>query len=131
MRAVTLTRAFSSEAFTIGMLQIKGLQHDPIFTLENPWLNNKRSISCIPTGVYKTVPFSGTKYNSVYQLLNVPSRSYILIHSGNFERNTSGCLLLGLGASYIGDEFGVTSSKKAVEYFKGLIGDHPFELIIN
>ncbi|MEI6140292.1 MAG: DUF5675 family protein [Mariniphaga sp.] len=66
-------------------------------TLELPWLNNQRSISCIPTGSYSVVKRTSDKYGTHFQLLNVPDRSMILIHSGNYYTQTQGCILVGSG----------------------------------
>ena len=66
-------------------------------TLELPWLNNQRLISCIPTGTYSVVKRISEKYGTHFQLLNVPDRSMILIHSGNYFSQTQGCILIGSG----------------------------------
>jgi hypothetical protein len=60
-------------------------------------LNNQRSISCIPTGTYSVVKRTSDKYGTHFQLLNVPDRSMILIHSGNYFSHTLGCILVGSG----------------------------------
>ncbi len=64
-------------------------------TLELPWLNNQRLISCIPTGTFSVVKRTSEKYGTHFQLLNVPDRSMILIHSGNYYSQTQGCILIG------------------------------------
>lgn len=133
MIKVKLTRSFHTPGVTLGMLQIEGADHAPIYTLENPWKNNKPWISCIPTGLYQCRPFSGKKYPDVYEVIGVEDRSAILIHWGNWERNTNGCILLGLASGPIKSAPGlpaVQSSKKAVEYFKRLIGPQEFILEI-
>jgi len=130
LTTVSITRGYSSNNVTIGILQIKGIDHDPIYTLENPWKFNRPSISCIPIGEYECEPFSGAKYKAVYQVKDVKNRTYILIHSGNLPKDTSGCILLGLSAGRIGSEAAVLESRKAVEYFKGLIGKRDFTLHI-
>lgn len=64
-------------------------------TLEKPWRDNKRYISCIPAGLYKCVKHSGIKFKNVWILLDVPDRDTILIHNGNFITDTDGCILVG------------------------------------
>lgn len=66
------------------------------YTLELPWKNNSREISCIPTGTYDVVPRFTKKYKNHFHVLNVPKRSYVLLHHGNFPKNTLGCILCGL-----------------------------------
>jgi len=130
MQTVTLTRAYKTGDVTLGMLQIKDLDHDPIYTLENPWLGNQDWISCIPTGTYECVPYSSEKYPDVYKVVFVKDRDDILFHWGNYERNTAGCILLGLGSMPMKDEPAIQRSKDAVKYFRSLMGDERFILVI-
>ncbi len=63
--------------------------------------------TCIPEGTYdikfRTVGGFHTKYKSRYgnahhgmlELQNVPGFQYILIHAGNTDESTSGCLIVG------------------------------------
>lgn len=115
---------------TMGMVTVSGRFHKPIFTLENPWLDNKQFMSCIPVGTYHCVPYSGTKYKGVYKVLNVPDRKDILIHWGNWEKDTMGCILLGFGAGMLSRKPAVTNSKIAVKYFKDVLDYQPFDLVI-
>ena len=70
-------------------------------TLENPYLNNQRNISCIPEGQYKvrlrTARESATKDYLHLLVQDVPDRSLILFHSGNTAKDTRGCVLVGIG----------------------------------
>lgn len=126
---ITLTRSFQNNKATLGMLKIDGITHDPIFTLENP-LRHTSFDSCIPTGNYKCEPFSGSLFHNVWIVKDVPGRSAILIHPGNTERDTLGCILLGLGAGAMKDEPCVTQSRLAIEYFRKLVEDHSFDLVV-
>jgi hypothetical protein len=91
-------------------------------TLELPWLDNKRRISCIPKGLYHTIKHQSPKYGECFWLTNVKDRSGILIHHGNFaasknprtgKPDTLGCILPGQAFADIdGDGYtDVTSSK--------------------
>jgi hypothetical protein len=78
-------------------------------TLELTWKDNKKSVSCIPKGVYEARKRSGDesgkyKYQHI-EILDVPDRSLILIHVGNFPKNSKGCLLLGntRAFNFVGD----------------------------
>jgi len=64
-------------------------------TLENPWLNNRQYISCIPSGVYRIRrgDFKGRYPN--FELLKVPNRWAIEFHRGNTIKDTMGCILVG------------------------------------
>jgi len=86
-----------TEESTIGKLFING----ELFcdTLENPYINNERNISCIPAGQYKVrlrLARESATRNYLHLLVQeVPSRSYILFHRGNTAKDTRGCILVG------------------------------------
>ena len=86
-----------TENSTIGKLFING----EFFcdTLENPYINNERNISCIPAGEYKVrlrlARESATRDYLHLLVQEVPSRSYILFHRGNTAKDTRGCILVG------------------------------------
>jgi len=65
------------------------------FTLELPDLNNQSNISCIPDGQYKVKKYDSPSKGNVILLENVPNRTYIEIHAGNFTRQILGCILVG------------------------------------
>jgi len=67
------------------------------YTLELPWKDNQRRVSCIPTGIYEVIAHNAPNYPKAtsYWLQNVPNRSEILIHYGNFHKDTKGCILPG------------------------------------
>lgn len=84
---------------TIGTLYINAERFCD--TLENPWLNNKRNISCIPEGSYKVrlrlARESATRDYLHLLVQDVPNRDWILFHRGNTAKDTSGCILVGSG----------------------------------
>jgi len=127
---VTLTRSFKTNGVTMGMLTVEGQDHDPIFTLENPWQDNRPYISCIPEDSYACKPYNGTKYKDVYLVEGVPNRTGILFHSGNVETDTNGCILLGLSAGKLKDEPAVLKSRDAMTLLRLLLGKESFILII-
>ena len=88
-----------TEKSTIGRLFINGESFCD--TLENPWIDNQRSISCIPKGNYKVrlrlARESATRDYLHLLVQDVPNRDYILFHRGNTAKDTSGCILVGKG----------------------------------
>ena len=86
MKTVYLLRTRTSDQGTEGMLITDGFMCK---TLELPWRENQRSISCIPSGEYKVVIRQSPKYGSVYWVTKVPNRSWILIHAGNWSGDTN------------------------------------------
>ena len=64
-------------------------------TIELEWKNNARRISCIPVGTYTVVKRTTNRYGNHFHLINVPNRSMILIHSGNYYSDSLGCIIVG------------------------------------
>jgi hypothetical protein len=63
--------------------------------LELPWRNNERKVSCIPEGAYKLVRRNSPRFGDHFHVLDVPNRTFILIHHGNYTSDIEGCLLVG------------------------------------
>lgn len=103
-------------------------------TLELPWIYNKPNISCIPEGSYLCkYTYSPRFLKRTYEVLNVPNRSGIRIHSANFSRDLKGCIALGDDVSDI-DRDGlrdVTNSKKTIARFEKMLEHKPFLLVIH
>lgn len=64
-------------------------------TLELPWKDNKRNESCIPVGAYLVKKVISPTFGECFEVTSVEERSAILIHAGNFKRDTRGCILPG------------------------------------
>lgn len=71
------------------------------FTCELPWLNNEPDKSCIPAGTYQVIKHSTAAHPHTWELLGVPGRSGILIHNGNTEKDSLGCIVVGNRTSEI------------------------------
>ena len=102
-------------------------------TLENPFLNNQRNISCIPKGHYKVrlrlARESATRDYLHLLVQDVPDRSYILFHRGNTAKDTRGCILVGLSS----EQNAVYNSKNAMDQLMQEIiklGGENIELLI-
>jgi len=95
-----LIRDTFSEKSTIGELFLNGERICD--TLENPWLDNQRNISCIPEGEYKVrlrLPRESATREYIHLLIkDVPNRDFILVHRGNYPSQTQGCVLVGLSS---------------------------------
>lgn len=119
-----LKRTQSNEKGTFGVLSINDIPF--CVTLEETWLDNQNQISCIPAGKYDVIAYSGTKYKNVWLVQEVPNRSAILIHWGNTEKNTAGCLLMG---SEFDGQGGILGSMKAIDRLRKVL-PKKFELEI-
>jgi len=94
-----IRNTFSDES-TIGELFLNGERF--CYTLELPYRDNQRSISCIPAGEYnvrlRLARESATRDYLHLLVQEVPNRSYILFHRGNTAKDTRGCILVGQGS---------------------------------
>jgi hypothetical protein len=94
---LNLYRVQSDSKGTLGILK---LTNELIcYTLELPYLNNQRNISCIPAGEYNCVRVKSPRFGDVFEVVNVKGRSNILIHKGNWITDIQGCILVGLQQS--------------------------------
>tara|TARA_R110000782_G_C14689570_1_gene400987 strand:- start:39 stop:443 length:405 start_codon:yes stop_codon:yes gene_type:complete len=116
-----LFRIFKDEKQTLGEIQIGDLS---LFTLELPDLNNdgidnnEVRKSCIPEGVYRVKKHNSPKFGKTFWVKDVPGRSAILIHPGNYHYHTLGCILVGLDQEDLNGDGLIDnkSSKKAMEF---------------
>ena len=148
-KSLTLIREYKEEA-TLGFLKDSD-GNDLCRTLERPNLSNakddpKTSVnesSCIPEGIYLCKRYSSAKYDKTWEVIGVPGRSKILIHSANTVDQLLGCIatvttivdgyiLHPKGQYSIQPEkrwFG-SSSKDAFNKLSKFIGDEDFMLTI-
>ncbi|HQU66547.1 MAG TPA: DUF5675 family protein [Flavobacteriaceae bacterium] len=97
---LVLTRVYKRGG-TNGTLTLNG--HFVCFTIELPWKENQKNVSCIPEGTYELKARHSKKFNNHLQIMDVPNRSCILLHPANDAvKELSGCiapvnLLTGIG----------------------------------
>lgn len=126
---LTLKRISQSENGTFGVLLKNNI---PLcVTLEDPWNDNKKNISCIPNGTYKAFSYNGTKYKNVWILDNVEDRYAILIHQGNTIQDTRGCILVGQRYGELDDKPAVLGSRLALNSLRKILPSHFDIKIIN
>lgn len=89
-----LTRRSSTPQGTLGELT-DGQGNHVCFTCELPWDANLPDKSCVPIGTYTVIPHNSSAHPDVWELQNVPGRSGILIHNGNTEKDSLGCIIVG------------------------------------
>jgi len=94
MKVITLKRISHTEGATFGTLIYRMIPF--CVTLELPWRDNERNISCIPEGIYTcNLRMSPKRKREVYELVGVPGRDLIQIHTGNKPSDIAGCILVG------------------------------------
>jgi len=98
---------------TLGILSCGTFQS---FSLELPDLGNQPDISCIPSGRYGYYFRISPTNGSVLELRDVPNRTYIQIHAGNFSSQTHGCILVGDSIKFLDDDSvpDITNSKSTL-----------------
>lgn len=74
--------------------------NQPIFscvTLELPYLDNQKRISCIEKGIYDCVKVERSSSFDYFHfsILNVSGRSGIKVHIANYVRQLRGCVAVG------------------------------------
>ena len=100
---VKLNRILMTERGTIGAFSISG--RFVCFCIERPWLDNERNVSCIPEGMYALDWRNSPKFGKRLHVLDVPDRSHILIHVGNAQDESLGCLMPATTVGIAADEF--------------------------
>lgn len=121
---ITLARVRSSPLGTFG--RVGDLAAVSSFhTLEPPietsdGRRNVPEITAIPAGRYELAPrWSDHFHRLVLQLVDVPGRSDIECHVGNYLKDTHGCILFGEGEA----DAGIINSIPAVEDFTRMVCD--------
>ena len=123
---ITLRRTDYYPDCTLGIMTVGGFQ---AYSIERPWLNNKKAVSCIPKGVYKFVPHNWEssakfKFAKVWRLLDVPNRTAILIHNGNTSKDVIGCIAVGSIRGSLGGKHAVLNSRETLDKLRAIIGEH-------
>lgn len=113
LELIRLESSLSSGTF--GALKFRGELY--CCTLERPWLDNRPNVSCIPVGQYKLKLTDTALHGRCYEVMDVPGRSAILIHKGNFVTDTEGCILLGARWTWLGHRRGVAESSVTYNKF--------------
>lgn len=113
-----LLRLVRTENHTSGIL----FQNDDFlaYTLERPWVDNERNISCIPWGWYLCNKHISPRFGETLHVNPVARRAGIIFHGGNTTKDTQGCILLGLDTTWKGT---VRRSTDALWVFREKIKD--------
>ena len=113
---LVLNRTYFPEG-TQGILEWNGTL--VCYTIELPWLNNQKRISCVPEGEYVLQKRFSPKFKWHLHLRNVPRRDLILIHPANDAKTELlGCIAPVTHHTGIGKG---NFSRKALKKLKALV----------
>ena len=122
MKEVHLIRSRHQFTQTLGNLFV--IENNEVLfsckTLELPYRDNERSISSIPEGKYfLKYEYSPKFKRHLWSVKNVPDRSGIRIHVGNYHTQINGCILLGKNFIDINNDgvLDITESSKTINKF--------------
>ena len=134
--------------FTLGkMYEQNNYVEPPRFmycTLELPWIDNKKFISCIPAGDYIMRPWNSPKFGKVFYIesqyssvvgLNHGERTHILFHTANMTSQLKGCIAIGTHLGYLTNknndqELSVLNSRDSMQNLLEELGDYDYRLTI-
>lgn len=125
---IYLDRFKSNEKGTFGELSDDTGEIQHVYTIERPKTGDH---PCIPAGVYDVEQYTSPKHGDVWQVMNVPGRSNIEIHAGNFAiKDSLGCILVGDSLGTIDGVPAVLNSVKTLQYLKSILPDS-FQITIS
>lgn len=128
MLQINIIRKKVSENSVLGELTVWNDGVDFLYrcyTLEN------RSKS-IPVGRYKVILSFSPKFNRILPLVcDVPNRSGIRIHTGNYYSDSSGCILVGEDWTTSHRDYMLTGSKKAFTELFDHVSNKGFVMELN
>lgn len=113
--------------------------HEECVTLELPWKNNQRGVSCIPAGTYTAERYFSPDHGyTLFRLIDVPDRSDVELHIGCLPRDSRGCILLGTVFGHVdyadgkpgASGEGVTGSHTAFHSFMASHPEQRFTLVV-
>lgn len=134
---ITVVRQITDEQGTPGLISLGPWT---AHSLELPWRDNQRDVSCITAGIYpmevvKTRrPIGGRSH--LYLIKNVPERTGILAHAGTWAGDTSkgyrssvlGCLLIGYRAGVYQQQRAIFDTRRAIGDLLSITGGRPTQI---
>lgn len=94
-------------------------------SLELPWQNNINDISCIPNGIYHCRKIVSPLHGECFEVSDVPFRTLVRGHTGNYTKSTLGCILFGDSIKDFNNDgiLDVTNSRKTFDKLMSLLPD--------
>lgn len=139
MKTFYIKRLPTTDDGTFGVFHQEGI---PLFvTMEEGWRNNAKGKSCILEASYIVKRGSTPNHPKTWIVQNVPDRTAILMHVMNSEKDSEGCIGLGMEFGFVNakdDQSGQVERQPAIlrsgEAFKKfeemMVGENEFNLVI-
>jgi Family of unknown function (DUF5675) len=145
---LTATRDHQDANCTLSTLPVGSVNFD---ILELPWRPNppalcgRLSDSCVPVGTYQLVLHNTMAHPHTWALVNPAigiyhepgditdgevARYAVLLHEGNFPKDSLGCLLIGRSRELVNGAWMVTDSRNALAAFKAAVPWQEHTLIV-
>ena len=126
---LTIKRIYQDDC-TVGVMNLGS--EFRCYTLELPWRDNATSVCCIPEGTYECEKHYSSSQGLCISVKHVVGRTHILIHKGNFIKDTLGCPLVGDLIRDINNDGvpEVTNSTKTLDKLLELLPDQ-FQLVVS
>lgn len=138
MIEVTIKRQYESDTQTIGVLMVYSEALFVARTFELPWRNNKRYVSCIPTGRYDCIwshspilSMEAKEPISTYEVI-VENRNGIRITDNRYHDAIKRCIVLGDIAVIANNDNDISkvNSIETLKKFNAIMNQKPFSLMI-
>jgi len=131
MKSMELHRLPQNGTATYGIL----LDGDTLIpfavTLELPWADNIKNVSCIPYGHYNCQRHTRPNGDVTFEIMDVRNRTNILFHVANYTSDLKGCIGIGESFAVLPKGEGIAySSNGFKEFMKKLDGENYFQLEI-
>lgn len=114
MEMLILERHPSEDYGTFGSLERDGKQIA---------LTCEPVIPAIPLGKYLCQSHNGPKFQNVWEVMNVPGHTGILIHNGNTIADTHGCILVGDWFGFVKGQHAVLNSLLTLDKLRDTLPD--------
>jgi len=132
-----LIRSPSTMQGTPGMLYLLGMFVCRM--MELPWRDNAPDISCIPEGEYDVRYLERSAsghFRDCYHIMDVPDRSGVLIHKGNwagatdhdYRTDSHGCALTATRFGILAGQIAGLASRGAMTHLHEITGRRDFRL---
>lgn len=133
MKLLKIRRLWARPDGTFGTLEDADKNLPLALTLELPYKNNQKDISCIPVGEYTCTYENSPRLKRKCWKVNIATREGILFHPANLASELKGCIALGERWGKYMANLCLVSSRDAIGRFEEYIKEDEktgFRLVI-